>query len=185
VDVEFLTGGLCGGSRPGHFRGVATVVTKLFNIVKPDVSYFGQKDAQQAAVISKMAEDLNMDLKIVEMPIVREKDGLAMSSRNVYLSESERRDAVVLYQSLKKAESLVEQGERDSKKIMKAIEAMIKEKSSARIDYISVVDTKNLKDMNKVSGEVLIALAVFVGKTRLIDNVILKVDPGQASGKKG
>lgn len=185
VNVEGLTDGLCGASRPGHFRGVATIVAKLFGIVRPDVAYFGQKDAQQAIVIKKMVEDLNMGIEIKMVPIVREKDGLAMSSRNVYLSESERRDAVVLYQSLKKAESLVEQGERDSKKIIKAMESMIKEKSSARIDYISVVNTKNLKDMNKISGEVLIALAAFVGKTRLIDNVILKVDPGQASGKKG
>jgi len=185
VNVERLTDGLCGASRPGHFRGVTTIVAKLFGIVRPDVAYFGQKDAQQAIVIKKMVEDLNMGVEIKMVPIVREKDGLAMSSRNVYLSGSERQDAVVLYQALKKAESIVEQGERDPKKIMKTMEAMIKEKSSAKIDYISMVDTKLLQEINKVSGEVLIALAVFIGKTRLIDNVILKVDPGQARDKKG
>ena len=175
VDVEFLTGGLCGGSRPGHFRGVATVVTKLFNIVKPDVSYFGQKDAQQAAVISKMAEDLNMDLKIVEMPIVREKDGLAMSSRNTYLSPSERRDAAVLYKSLILAKKLIRNRERSPAVIIKRMKELINQKRSSKIDYIEIVDTGTLRSVKKIEGEVLIALAVYIGKTRLIDNMKLRV----------
>lgn len=175
INVEGLTGVLCGASRPGHFRGVTTVVAKLFGIVKPDMAYFGQKDAQQALVIKKMVEDLDMDIDIKILPIVREKDGLAMSSRNIYLSQEERACAPVLYQSLKKAELLVNQGERDPKNIIKAMEEMIRSKASARIDYISIVDTEKLKDVKVVSGEALIALAVFIGKTRLIDNIIVKV----------
>ena len=175
VNVEKLTDALCGESRPGHFRGVTTVVAKLFGIVSPDMAYFGQKDAQQAIVIKKMAADLNMGVETKVLPIVREKDGLAMSSRNVYLSESERKDAAVLYQSLKKAEGLINAGEKDPGKVMKAMEELIKAKPSARIDYISMVDAKQLEDLkDTVSGEVLIALAVFIGKTRLIDNIILK-----------
>lgn len=175
INVEGLTGVLCGASRPGHFRGVTTVVAKLFGIVKPDMAYFGQKDAQQALVIKKMVEDLDMDIDIKILPIVREKDGLAMSSRNIYLSQEERACAPVLYQSLRKAELLVNQGERDPKKIIKAMEEMIRPKASARIDYISIVDTEKLKDVKVVSGEAMIALAVFIGKTRLIDNIIVKV----------
>lgn len=175
INVEGLTGVLCGASRPGHFRGVTTVVAKLFGIVRPDMAYFGQKDAQQALVIKKMVEDLDMDIDIKILPIVREKDGLAMSSRNIYLSQEERACAPVLYQSLKKAELLVNQGERDPKKIIKAMEEMIRPKASARIDYISIVDTEKLKDVKVVSGEALIALAVFIGKTRLIDNITVKV----------
>jgi pantoate--beta-alanine ligase len=174
VDVEGLTEGLCGASRPGHFRGVTTVVMKLFWIVKPDVAYFGQKDAQQAFVIKKMVQDLNIDVEIKVLPTVREKDGLAMSSRNSYLSPEERKDATVLYQSLKKAESMVESGEHDARKIIRAIEEMIKSKPRLKIEYISIVDTKKLKPVSTVSGEVLIAIAVYVGKTRLIDNIILK-----------
>ena len=174
VNVEGLTDTLCGVARPGHFRGVATIVTKLFHIVKPDIAYFGQKDAQQAILIKKMAEDLNLDIDIKVLPIVREKDGLAMSSRNAYLSPDERKDAAVLYQSLKKAEELMRSGERDASKIIAAMSDIIKTKPSTRVDYISIVDTKNLKDMSVISGEALIALAVFVGKTRLIDNIIVK-----------
>ena len=175
VNVEALTDVLCGASRPGHFKGVTTVVVKLFGIIKPDVAYFGQKDAQQAIIIKKVAEDLNMDVEVKVLPIVREPDGLAMSSRNVYLSQREREDASILCQSLKKAESLVKEGERDSRKIIKAMEAVIKQSSSAKIDYIAIVDTKYLKSIISISGEALIALAVFVGKTRLIDNTIVKV----------
>lgn len=175
VTVEKLTGTLCGKSRPGHFSGVATVVTKLFNIIKPDMAYFGQKDIQQALIIKKMARDLNMDTEIKIMPIVREKDGLAMSSRNIYLSEAERKDALILQQSLKQAEGMVKQGEKDAGKILKTIEDMIKQKSGARIDYVKAVDTKELKDVEVISGEVVIALAVFFGQTRLIDNAIITV----------
>jgi pantoate--beta-alanine ligase len=176
VNVERLTDGLCGASRPGHFRGVTTIVAKLFNIVKPDIAYFGQKDAQQAIVVKKMVSDLNMDIEIKMIPTVREKDGLAMSSRNTFLSEEERRDATVLYQSLKKAEALIEAGEADPKRIKNQMEEMIRaRKAVAKIDYIAVLDTKELKEVKSVSGEVLIALAVFVGHTRLIDNITVKV----------
>jgi pantoate--beta-alanine ligase len=175
VAVEKLTDTLCGQSRPGHFKGVSTIVTKLFNIVKPDVAYFGQKDAQQALMIKKMAADLNMDVDVKIMPIVREKDGLAMSSRNVYLSDAERKDALVLNQSLKQAESMIKQGERDARKIVRMIEDTIRQKGTANIDYVRLVDTKELKDMKAVSGEALIALAVNFGKTRLIDNTVVTV----------
>jgi len=173
VTVEKLTDTLCGESRPGHFRGVATVVTKLLNIVKPNVAYFGQKDMQQALIMKKMVADLNMDVDVKIMPIMREKDGLAMSSRNMYLSEAERKDATVLYQSLKLAENMAKQGERDARKILKAMEDMIKQKPAAKIDYIKAVDTKDLRDVKHVSGEVMIALAVFFGHTRLIDNIVI------------
>jgi pantoate--beta-alanine ligase len=146
VTVEGLTEGLCGASRPGHFRGVTTVVMKLLQIVKPEIAYFGQKDAQQAAVIKKMAHDLNLDVDIKIPPIVREKDGLAMSSRNAYLTGPERQDAAVLYQSLKKAEELVKGGERDPKKVIAAVTEMIASRPTARIDYVSIVDAKNLKE---------------------------------------
>ena len=175
VNVEKLTDTLCGESRPGHFRGVATVVTKLFNIVKPDVAYFGQKDMQQALMIKKMAKDLNMDVDVKIMPVIREKDGLAMSSRNKNLSETERKDAVVLHHALKQAEALVKQGEKDAKKIVRIMEEMIRQKPAARIDYIKAVDTKELKDVKTICGEIMIALAVFFGQTRLIDNIIITV----------
>jgi len=175
VNVECLTDSLCGASRPGHFKGVTTVVAKLFNIVKPDVAYFGQKDAQQVAVVRKMARDLNLDIEIKSMPIIRETDGLAMSSRNVYLSEEERHQALVLNQSLEKALSLVKAGERDPANVIKAIRELIARKPLVRIDYVSIVDAKGLKDISGISGEVLVALAAFVGKTRLIDNIIVKV----------
>lgn len=175
VTVERLTENLCAAARPGHFRGVATVVTKLFNIVKPDVAYFGQKDMQQAVMVKKMAYDLNMDVEVKIMPIAREKDGLAMSSRNTYLSDAERRDAVIIYQSLKNAESLIKNGERDAKKIVKAVEAAISSKQSARIEYVKVVDTKELKDLKVISGEAALAVAVYFGSTRLIDNITITV----------
>lgn len=175
VNVERLADTLCGASRPGHFKGVTTIVAKLFGIIKPDIAYFGQKDAQQAILIKKMAEDLNMGIEIKVLPIVRDRDGLAMSSRNVYLSENEREDALVLFQSLKKAEELINQGEKDPKRIIKVMEDMIKGVTPlARIDYISIVDTENLKEIKSISGKVLIALAVFIGKTRLIDNMTIK-----------
>ena len=175
ITVENLTDTLCGASRPAHFRGVTTVVAKLLNIVKPDVAYFGQKDAQQAIVIKKMAQDLNMDVEVKVMPIVRERDGLAMSSRNSYLSEDERRDALILYQALRKAESLVSDGECSSKKIIKAIKEIIFMKPSVKLDYVSVVDTRNLRDVDTISKVALVAVAAQVGRTRLIDNAIVKV----------
>lgn len=173
VNVDRLSNALCGASRAGHFRGVATVVTKLFGIVKPDIAYFGQKDAQQSIIIKRMVEDLNMDIEIKVLPTVREKDGLAMSSRNMYLSEKERKDALCLNQALNKAEAAVKSGERSAVKIIKMMENVIKEKPTARIDYIEAVDTRTLSPIDTVSGDTLLALAVFIGDTRLIDNAIL------------
>ncbi|MDD5681201.1 MAG: pantoate--beta-alanine ligase [Candidatus Omnitrophica bacterium] len=175
VTVENLATNLCGRSRPGHFRGVATIVTKLFNIVPADNAYFGQKDAQQAFIVKRMARDLNIPVKIKIVPTVREKDGLAMSSRNVYLSGNERREAGALFKSLSLAEKLIKQGERNSKKITKAIKGFIAKNSSAKIDYVSIVDTEELRNIGRLSGRILIAIAVYFGKTRLIDNVILDV----------
>jgi pantoate--beta-alanine ligase len=174
VNVERLTDGLCGAKRPGHFRGVTTVVAKLFNIVKPDIAYFGQKDAQQVAVIKKMVQDLNMDVSIKVLPTVREKDGLAMSSRNKYLSGTERQEAAVLNQALSAAKVMVERGEKNAKLVIDAMGSMIKAKSSAKIDYIAIVDPDTLEEVEAVSKPVLIALAVHIGKTRLIDNIILE-----------
>jgi len=176
VIVKELTCNLCGESRPDHFSGVATVVTKLFNIIKPEVVYFGQKDLQQALMIKKMVADLNMDIYVKIMPIVRGPDGLAMSSRNMYLSDGEKNDAAILHKSLKHAEILIKNGERDAGKIIKAVEDMIKTKQSARIEYVRVVDTKKLEDMKTISGPVAVALAVFFGSTRLIDNTTITVD---------
>jgi pantoate--beta-alanine ligase len=175
VTVEKLTGNLCGASRPGHFRGVATVVTKLFNIIRPGVAYFGQKDMQQAMMIKKMALDLNMDTEVKIMPIVREKDGLAMSSRNMYLSETERKESAVIYQSLLRAEALIKDGERDARKVIRAVEDMIKTKQSARIEYVKLVDARELKDVKMITGEITLAVAVFFGNTRLIDNITIMV----------
>ncbi len=176
VHVEGLTEGLCGAFRPGHFRGVTTVVTKLFLAVKPHMAAFGQKDAQQAFVIRRMVRDLNMDVEIVVGPTVREEDGLAMSSRNTYLSPEERRQATVLYRALLKAKALVEAGERDPEAVVRAMEEVVGEAPSARAEYIEIVDTERLKPVSRIDGEVLVALAVWIGNTRLIDNMILEVD---------
>ncbi len=175
VEVAELGKKLCGKSRPGHFRGVTTVVLKLFNIVQPDRAYFGQKDAQQAIIIKKMVKDLNLDVDIVVMPIVREEDGLAMSSRNVYLNEEERKNATVLYKSLKEAEKMIKMGERDSEKIINRMREVIMSYPKALIDYIEIVDTEELNPVNPIKGKFLIALAVYIGKARLIDNMILEV----------
>lgn len=177
VNVENITDRLCGASRPGHFKGVATVVTKLFNITLPDIAYFGQKDSQQAIVIKRMTEDLNMPVKIKVMPIVRELDGLAMSSRNVYLSQKERAQALSLYRALKLAKGLFNNGERDSGKIISRMRQAINKGSQARIEYIAVVDAKDLKGIKKISSQALVAVAAWVGKTRLIDNIVLKTRP--------
>lgn len=177
VDVEQLTSGLCGAFRPGHFRGVTTVVTKLFNIVQPDIAYFGQKDAQQAIVIKRMVQDLNMGVRIKVLPIVREKDGLAMSSRNTYLTEEERRQAVTLYRSLQEAKNLIRAGERKASKVISRMQHMIMTGiDKVKIDYISIVDAEGLQPLRYLQGCVLIALAVWVGKTRLIDNIIVRVE---------
>ncbi|MCD6335404.1 MAG: pantoate--beta-alanine ligase [Candidatus Latescibacteria bacterium] len=174
VTVARLTKGLCGASRPGHFRGVTTVVTKLLCAAKPHVAVFGQKDFQQAAVIRRMVWDLNLDVEIVTAPIVREADGLAMSSRNAYLSPKERRDARVLFQSLEKAEKMVRDGEREASEIITAMKTEIEAKPAARIDYVAVVDAETLEPVTRVEGRTLVALAVWIGKTRLIDNVVLE-----------
>lgn len=175
VEVQGLTEGLCGAKRPGHFRGVTTVVTKLFNIVKADRAYFGQKDAQQLAVIKRMVADLDMDIEVVGCEIVRDVYGLALSSRNTYLSEDERKQAPVLYKSLVKAKEAIENGERVSENIIELIEDTISEAKDAVIDYVEVVSNETLKPIEKIEGEVLIALAVKIGKTRLIDNVVVRV----------
>jgi len=175
VEVTEITDVLCGASRPGHFKGVTTVVAKLFNIVKPDKAFFGQKDAQQVAVIKKMVKDLNMDLEIVPVPTVREEDGLAMSSRNVYLNTEERKAAPILYKSLQRAKELIEKGEKNSTTILKEMEEMISKEPLAKIDYIEIVDGETLKRKDKVEGNILIALAVKIGRTRLIDNIQMEV----------
>lgn len=175
VDVERLTGNLCGATRPGHFRGVTTVVTKLFNLVQPDRAYFGQKDAQQALVLKKMVNDLNMNLELIVLPTVREEDGLAMSSRNSYLSPQNRREAAILYRSLQQAQEMVAGGERDASVIKETITMTIKNNTSALIDYIEITDTRNIKPLAILEGECLIALAVKFGETRLIDNLLVEV----------
>ena len=175
VQVDHLTEGLCGASRPTHFRGVTTVVTKLFNAVKPHVAVFGQKDYQQAAVIRRMAADLNLDVAIVTAPIVREADGLAMSSRNAYLSNDERREALALSQSLALAEEAIHQGERDVQALRRLMADRIEAEPHARIDYIALVHPDTLEVLTVIGDRVVIALAVVVGKTRLIDNKLIEI----------
>lgn len=174
VEVERVTKNLCGISRPGHFRGVATVVTKLFNIVKPHLAIFGEKDYQQLITIKQMARDLNMDIEIIGMPTVREADGLAMSSRNTYLSPKERKEATALYRSLMKARELFLQGERNSLAILNQVRSIIEAESSVIIDYAKICDPHTLEDIEVIKAEALVALAVKIGKTRLIDNIVLK-----------
>jgi pantoate--beta-alanine ligase len=177
VDVEELSSVLCGASRPGHFRGVATVVAKLFNIVRPHVAVFGLKDYQQFRIISRMVEDLNLDVELIGHPIVRDEDGLAMSSRNAYLSEEERKAALSLSRSLIKARELVSQGERRSSVIIAAVRAEIGKEPQVRIDYVQLVDAAGLRPVERIHDEALLALAARVGKARLIDNTILKPGP--------
>ena len=171
---ESLTGKLCGLSRPGHFTGVATVVTKLFNIVRPDRAYFGQKDAQQVQVIKRMVQDLNLGPEIVTVPIVREQDGLAMSSRNVYLNSEERQAATVLYKSLKLAEQQVLNGQRDAAAIKKLVIDKICSEPLAEMDYVEIYSLPDLKEITKIEGRVLLAAAARFGKARLIDNIVLE-----------
>lgn len=170
VDMNGLTSGLCGKSRPTHFRGVCTVVTKLFNIVSPHRAYFGQKDAQQLAVIRRMVRDLNIDVEIIGCPIVREEDGLAKSSRNTYLSDEERKAATILNKSLKLAKEKIENGERNSSNIIGTIKGIIDSEKLAKIDYIEIVDSFSMENVDRIEKSVLVAIAVFIGKTRLIDN---------------
>lgn len=173
VDVEGLSDFLCGKFRPGHFRGVATVVTKLFNIVQPENAYFGQKDAQQATIIKKMVYDLNIPARIKVLPTVREADGLAMSSRNSYLSPAERAQALVLSQALSLAKNLIKKGDRNSLSVIRKLRRLIKGKKMVRVQYISIVDPKTLEPVKKIEDKVLITLAVYFGKTRLIDNIVV------------
>lgn len=172
IDMNTLTKGLCGKTRPIHFRGVCTVVGKLFNIVQPDKAYFGQKDAQQLAVIRHMVRDLNFNLEVVGCPIIREEDGLAKSSRNTYLNEEERQAALILSKGLSKGQALIEAGERDTAVVKQAITEMIETEPLARIDYVELVDWNTLEPVEKIEGDVLNAIAVYIGKTRLIDNHI-------------
>jgi len=173
VDVDNVTKTLEGAARPGHFRGVSTVVAKLFNVVEPTKAYFGQKDAQQVVVIQKMATDLNMNLEVVVVPTQREPDGLAMSSRNVYLNQQERQAAVVLWRSMNLAQGLWQKGERDADRIRNEMVALIKKEPLARIDYVSIADPGTLEELSHIKGSALVSMAVYVGKTRLIDNLTL------------
>ena len=176
VTVKGLSDKLCGRSRPGHFRGVTTVVSKLFHIVEPAVAFFGQKDAAQAAIIRRMVRDLNLQVEIVVCPIVREADGLAMSSRNTYLSPQERKVALVLYQSLTQVQSLFEQGERGAEKLIEAGRRTFAEEPAARLDYFEIVNPDTLGPVADVAHGALVAVAAFVGTTRLIDNVLLPAE---------
>lgn len=175
IDTSETTELLCGAVRPGHFRGVCTVVGKLFNIVMPERAYFGQKDAQQLATIRRFVRDLNFNVQIVACPIVRESDGLAKSSRNTYLSADERQAALILSQSLQKGKALIDAGERDAAAVKEAIRAHLLTQPLARIDYVEVVDNENIRRVERISGSTLVAIAVYIGKTRLIDNFIAEV----------
>ncbi|OGD16310.1 MAG: pantoate--beta-alanine ligase [Candidatus Aminicenantes bacterium RBG_16_66_30] len=174
VEVQGLQDKLCGRSRPGHFRGVATVVLKLFEIVRPDLAFFGAKDAQQVLIIRRVAADLDLDLEVVTCPTVREPDGLALSSRNAYLGPAERKAALALSMSLRWAERAVAAGERDTARLVAGIRSVLEAEPMARVDYVEAVDPETLEPVGEVRGEVLVALAVFIGPTRLIDNVRLR-----------
>lgn len=173
VEVTELTEGLCGASRPGHFRGMTTVVTKLFNLIRPHRAYFGQKDYQQSAVVRRLVADLNLDIEIVLLPTVREADGLAMSSRNLRLTPEERLAASVLYASLRLAQERVMVGERSTKAVLDAMRAMIETEPLARIDYVALCDPETLQPLDRIEGPILAALAVRFGETRLIDNLLI------------
>lgn len=173
IQMDNLTKELCGKTRPTHFGGVCTVVGKLFNIVQPDKAYFGQKDAQQLAIIKRMVRDLNFDLEIVGCPIIREPNGLAKSSRNTYLSADERKAALILSKSIELGKELVANGEKNAQNIIKAMTDKINTEPLARIDYVNVVDALNIEPIDVIQGETLVAIAVYIGKTRLIDNFII------------
>ena len=175
VDVEKLTETLCGRFRPGHFRGVTTVCAKLFNIVAPDVAFFGQKDAQQAVVIKRMVTDLNMPLEIVVCPTVRESNGLVVSSRNKYLSEEQKKDATLVYKSLQKCREMIEAGTKDSETIIAEMSKILGQAPSIEIEYISIVDAERLQKLDEIAGRVLAAVAIRIGPARLIDNIVVDV----------
>jgi pantoate--beta-alanine ligase len=173
VEVDELSKAMCGRSRPSHFRGVATIITKLFNIINPDLAFFGEKDYQQLVIIQKLVRDLNLPVEIVSLPIVREYDGLAMSSRNSYLNPVERKKAVILYQALNLAKEMIQQGEKDARKVIARMQSLIHSESGVRIDYVCIVVPQTLKEVSKIERGALIALAVYIGNTRLIDNFIV------------
>lgn len=173
INMDGLTKELCGKTRPTHFGGVCTVVGKLFNIVKPDKAYFGQKDAQQLVIIKRMVQDLNFDIEIVGCPIIREADGLAKSSRNTYLNTEERKAALILSKAVKLGEDMVKNGETDSKAVIKAMSDLICSEPLAKIDYVDVVNALTIEPVDVISGEILVAIAVYIGKTRLIDNFMI------------
>lgn len=175
VVMNNLTTELCGKTRPTHFSGVCTVVSKLFNIVKPDRAYFGEKDAQQLTIIKRMVKDLNFDIEIVGCPIVREADGLAKSSRNTYLNSSERKAALILSKSIQLGKKMVADGEKSSQTVINAMTDLIKTESLAKIDYVSIVNAETIEPVDTISGEILTAVAVYIGKTRLIDNFMITV----------
>lgn len=176
VEVQELTEGLCGASRPGHFKGVTTVVAKLFNIVRPHKAFFGEKDAQQLLVVKKLVRDLNFDLEVVGVPAVREKDGLAMSSRNKYLDPKERKAAPVLFRSLSLANEKIAEGEREADKVKQAMKELLETEPLVTLEYLSICRTEDLKEIDKLSGDVLVALAARVGKARLIDNLFISLN---------
>jgi len=181
IVVERLSEKLCGRSRPGHFRGVTTIVAKLFHIVEPDVAFFGQKDAAQSAIIRKMVQDLNFDIDLVIVPTVREPDGLALSSRNAYLSPEQRKAATVLYRALMRVQTLADKGERDAAVLAKAGKEVVQQEPAVRLDYFEVVDPNTLERVKDISRGALIAVAGFLGETRVIDNIVL-TGSGQARG---
>ncbi|HTZ98334.1 MAG TPA: pantoate--beta-alanine ligase [Terriglobales bacterium] len=175
VTVEGMSEKLCGRSRPGHFGGVTTVVAKLFNIIEPDLAFFGQKDAAQAAIIRRMVRDLNFAVEVVVCPIVRDADGLALSSRNAYLNAEQRKSALVLHRALVEVQSQFERGERDAAKLVESGKRVIAGERGARLDYLEIVDPEMLEAVDQVVGSALVAVAAFIGTTRLIDNVVLGV----------
>jgi pantoate--beta-alanine ligase len=175
LEVTKVSQGLCGASRPGHFRGVATVVLKLFNIVQADRAYFGEKDAQQLRVVQRMAADLNLTVQVIGCPIVREADGLALSSRNLYLTPKERQAALVLVRTLREAGKLIAGGERDSRSLKEQLLRVIAAEPLAQLDYLEIVTSRDLQPVSQLDGEILIALAVKIGRTRLIDNMVYQI----------
>ncbi|MCL6627567.1 pantoate--beta-alanine ligase [Alicyclobacillus shizuokensis] len=181
IELPRMSETLCGRSRPGHFRGVAMVVSKLLHIVQPDRAYFGRKDAQQAAIIQRLVEDLNMPVQIVTVPTVRDADGLAKSSRNVYLTPEERRHATVLYRSLNRAKEAILAGERSTARLVQDMRATLEAEPGVRLDYADIVSLSDLQPMDKLEGEVLLAVAAYVGKTRLIDNLQMNVTETHAT----
>jgi pantoate--beta-alanine ligase len=175
LEVTQVSQGLCGASRPGHFRGVATVVLKLFNIVQADRAYFGEKDAQQLRVVQRMAADLNLTVQVIGCPIIREADGLALSSRNLYLTPKERQAALVLVRTLREADKLIAGGERDSRSLKEQLLRVIAAEPLAQLDYLEIVTSRDLQPVSQLDGEILIALAVKIGRTRLIDNMVYQI----------